>query len=141
VKAAERQVRDEDILRLFIAGATYRQIARALNCGLATVSRAVAAQLAAGQTRRELLSEEALAVHTERTERLFQAHWQKALGGDHRSAEICRKILAQQARLHGLEADLTPGLPAPTQHLGDDEPDDEGPSDELARIRAARFGA
>lgn len=137
MKAAERQARDDDILRLFMAGATYRQIAKALNSSLATVSRTVATQLAAGAQRRELLSDQALAVHTERTERLFQAHWTKALGGDHRSAEICRKILAQQARLHGLEVDAAP-LPAPTGALTDDDNAEDEPQDDLSKLRAAR---
>jgi hypothetical protein len=137
VKGAEREIRDADILRLFIAGATYRQIAKALNVGLATVSRAVQKQLAAGAQRRELLSDQALAVHTERTERLFQAHWDKALRGDHRSAEICRKILAQQARLQGLEAELTP-LPAPTAPVEVDEEVSQEPTDELSKLRAQR---
>ena len=136
---AQREERDADILRLFVAGATYRQIARATQCGVATVDRAVKKQLAESATRRDLLSDQALAVHTERTERLFQAHWGPALKGDHRSAEICRRILAQQARLQGLEADLTP-LPAPTATAGPAD-DDEGPTDELARIRRARTGS
>lgn len=136
-EAAEK--RDDEILRLFIAGATYRQIARALNIGVATVSRTVTKQLAAGAKRRELLSDEALAVHTERTERLFQAHWVKALNGDHRSAEICRRILAQQARINSLDVDTS--LPAPTSSAGlTDERDteDEGPADELSKLRSQR---
>lgn len=133
----QREDRDADVLRLFIAGASYRQIAKVLNVGIATVSRAVAKQLAAGAQRRELLSTQALEIHTERTERLFQAHWTRALNGDTKSALVCQRILAQQARLQGLEADLTP-LPAPTQTGLPVDEDDEGPTDELARIRSAR---
>jgi len=136
MKAAEREVRDADILRLFIAGSSYRQIARAVNVSLTTVHRVVQKQLAAGAKRRELLSDEALAIHTERTERLFQAHWTKALSGDHRSAELCRRILAQQARLQ--EAELTAQLPAPTPTAGMSSEDDEEPQDELSKLRAAR---
>ena len=136
MKAAEREVRDADILRLFIAGSSYRQIARAVNVSLTTVHRVVQKQLAAGAKRRELLSDEALAIHTERTERLFQAHWTKALSGDHRSAELCRRILAQQARLQ--EAELTAQLPAPTPTAGMSGEDDEEPQDELSKLRAAR---
>lgn len=142
-EASEKRARrDDDILRLFIAGATYRQIAKALDTGLATVSRTVVKKLAEGQKRRDLLSEEALSVHTERTERLFQAHWSTAIDpkqpGAHRSAEICRKILATQARIR--EADMT--LPAPTERLSGDEDDDsgqdDGPQDDLSRLRAQR---
>jgi hypothetical protein len=140
VNAAEREDRDADILRLFVAGSSYRQIARAVQVSLTTVHRVVQKQLAAGSKRRELLSDQALDVYTERTERLFQAHWSKALNGDHRSAELCRRILAQQARLHGLEADLAP-LPAPTPTAGDTGDGEEEPQDELAKLRAARTGA
>lgn len=137
----KRQARDDDILRLFIAGATYRQIARALTTSLGTVSRVVVKKLAEGQTRRDLLSDQALSVHTERTERLFQAHWQKALAGDHRSAEICRRILAQQERTR--EAAWGSALPAPTRALTEGD-DDNGaifndePQDDLSKLRASR---
>jgi len=132
----KRQARDDDILRLFIAGATYRQIARALNTSIATVSRVVVKKLAEGQTRRDLLSDQALAVHTERTERLFQAHWQKALAGDHRSAEICRRILSQQERTR--EAALGAALPALNEDDDASDSSDDGPQDDLAKLRAQR---
>jgi hypothetical protein len=137
----KRQARDDDILRLFIAGATYRQIGRALNTSIATVSRVVVKKLAEGQTRRDLLSDQALSVHTERTERLFQAHWQKALAGDHRSAEICRRILAQQERTREAAWGAA-ALPAPTQTLTEGDDDVAGfndePQDDLSKLRAAR---
>jgi hypothetical protein len=71
-------------------------------------------------------------LHQERSERLLQAHWAPALKGDHRSAELCRRLLDQTTRLHGLYADAAPPLPAPTGQIEDDG------DDELSRLRAAR---
>lgn len=143
MKAAERAARDADVLRLFMAGASYRTIARAVNLrSHSQVHEIVQRELTASAQRRALLSDEALAVHTERTERLFQAHWKRALDGDHRSAELCRRMLADNAKLNQLYPDATGPLPAPTPTAGGDVDDeDEGPQDELARMRAARTGA
>lgn len=139
---AERDERDADVLRMFMAGSTYAQIARAISTEgsritLARVHQIVQKELAASAQRRTLLTDEALAIHQERQERLFLAHWGPALKGDHKSAEICRRMLAQQAKLYGLDADTSPSLPAPTQPVPASDVD-EGPQDDLARIRRAR---
>jgi hypothetical protein len=135
----EREHRDHHVMRLFISGASYRQIGQAV--GLRSVSgvhRIVQRELAASAARRTLLIDEALAVWQERQERLFQAYWGPALGGDYQAAEVCRRLLAQQARVYRLEADvgLLPG-PTPTQVVGVEQ----APQDELARLRAKRAGA
>ena len=141
MKAAEREERNAKALALFVGGATYRQIA--LTIGLRSTSAAhtiVQNALAASAQRRALLSDEALAIHQERQERLLVAHWGRATrteDPDHRSAEICRRILGQQAKLYGLEVDPAP-LPAPTRRLEGQEPDDEEEQDDLARQRARR---
>lgn len=110
-------------LQLFLAGVTYAQIAETLNVPLAQVDELVAAEFAVTQQRRKALIEEASAVHQERTEALFRAHWGPALRGDHKSAEICRRILDRQG------AQLFYGE-APTM---------EGDAvDEIATRRAAR---
>lgn len=157
MKAAEREERNARILQLFVGGATYRQILVTLRADAAerdrpkgwalsstgAVHSIVQQELAASAARRTLLTDEALALQQERTERLFAAHWPKALQGDHRSAEICRRILSQQGRMYGLEG--PGGLPAPTGKLptgaggGGEEPEED--QDELAELRAARFGA
>jgi len=154
VKAAAREERNARILQLFVGGATYRQILRQMQLeevekdkpqgwGLRSVGaihKVVQLELAASAQRRALLSDEAFAMQQERTERLFSAHWPIALDpkkpGSHRSAEICRRILAQQARLEELGGDGR-ALPAPTRPgpLGDE---DEEEQDELAALRAAR---
>lgn len=135
---AERERRDDAVMKLFLAGLSYREIGAAV--GLRSVSgvhRIVKRELAAGASRRDLLTDETFAIWQERTESLLRAHWERAIGGDHRSAELCRKLLAQQARIYNVGVDATP-LPAPTAAApAADDLDDEQP-DELARLRAAR---
>ena len=143
MRAAERAERNAEILRLFLAGHNYREIGLLKAVSTSQVELIVKRELADNARRRNLLTDEALAMWQERYERLFRAHWDQALAGDHRSAEICRKMLGQQARLYGLEDLNSPSpLPPPTSPLPPDENDDEdeGPADELARIRAARTG-
>ena len=101
-------------------------------------------QAALGSTtdRRELLTDEAFAVWQERSERLFRAHWGPALEGNHRSAELCRKILAQHVLVYGLAQEVSlAGTRAGAVEV-DPEPDpDEGGLDVLARMRADRARA
>lgn len=91
--------RDQRILQLFLAGATYKQIGAAVELEPAQVHDAVCRELEDSGARRTVLAGEAKAIYQERTEALFKAHWAPALRGDHKSAEICRKILEQHARL------------------------------------------
>lgn len=137
MKAEERAERDAKALQLFIAGASYRQIGAAIGLrSPASVDRIIKRELASAARRRALLNDEAFAVHQERTERLFQAHWGLALKGDHKSALICQRLLMQQSRLYGLDADTS--LPAPTLPVEVGSNEDE---DELAQLRAKRSGA
>ncbi|OMB98416.1 hypothetical protein A5733_01190 [Mycobacterium sp. NS-7484] len=141
MKAAERVEREQKILHLWIAGASYPRIAQVVELSARQVERVVRSALAAGASRRALLTEEALAVHQERFDRLFNAHFGRALEGDHKSAELCRKMLDQNARLQNLYEDATP-LPAPTTTpLTSDDSDakeSEEPVDELSKLRARR---
>lgn len=145
MNAKERMERNDKVLEMFVRGATYRQIAAQGFSGCATPGAAhkiVEKGLREAAQRRALLSDEAFGIHQERQERLLAAHFGRALGRagvdpDHRSAELVRRILAQQARLYGLEADPAP-LPAPTGKLTGSEQDDEEEQDDLARLRARR---
>lgn len=143
MKAAERAERDQKILQLFLAGATYRQIGAAVGLrSTQSVHHVVQRELSSAARRRALLTDEALAVYQERVEALFRAHWGPALRGDHRSAEICRRLLGQQARLYGLDDLVDGSLPNPTvgtSGIADD--DDKDLPDELSRLRAKRAGA
>lgn len=141
MKAPERAERDQNALRLWVAGATFPQIATAVGLSVRQVERVVKKELAAGAARRSMLTDAALELHQERTERLFQAYWGPALKGDHKAADICRKMLADNARLNNLYADALPSLPAPTSTSGVVADEDEEPADDLARIRARRSSA
>ena len=143
MKAAERAERDQKILQLFLAGATYRAIGAAVGLrSTHSVHHVVQRELSSAARRRAMLTDEALAVYQERVEALFRAHWGPALRGDHRSAEICRRLLGQQARLYGLDDLVDGSLPNPTvgtSGIADD--DDKDLPDELSRLRAKRAGA
>lgn len=139
VTRAERAERNALVLKLFLDGANYRQIGEQVRLSTSQVHRVVQRELAAAAKRRDLLTDEALAVCQERIERLFHAHWQKALDGDYRSADLCRKLLGQMARVYGIGADVSP-LPAPTPIAEPDPADDDGPQDELSKLRAGRVG-
>ena len=141
---AERKRRNGNMLQLFVAGATYGDIARAVGLkSEGTVHDIVQRELAEAAKRRGLLTDEAFAVLQERTERLFRAHWVRALDGDHKSAEICRKILAQQARMYGVDEISLPnnGMGVVDSDQETDPLNEQDPMDELARLRALRAGA
>lgn len=145
MKAADRAKRDQNVLQLFVAGATYQQIAAAVGLkSQSTVHDIIQRELADAARRRGLLSDEAFAVFQERSERLFRAHWARALDGDHKSAEICRKLLAQQARMYGIDevTHVSPNRMGIVDSDGETDPlNEQEPMDELARLRAARAGA
>jgi len=146
MNATERAKRNQQILQLFVAGTTYQQIAKAVGLrSPGTVHDIVQKELAGEAKRREVLTDEAFALYQERTERLFRAHWGKALDGDHKSAEVCRKILAQQARMYGIDEPVG-GLSSNMLDVVDsdaatDPLNEQEPMDELARLRALRAGA
>lgn len=139
MKAAERERRDAQVVQLFLGGASYRSIAGAVGLrSPQSVGNIVARAFAGSSQRRELLTDEAFAVWQERTEALLNAHWDRALGGDQRSAEVCRKVLGLQAQVYGLaqEVSLAGGTPTGVVEVEPDESEDE-----LARLRAARARA
>lgn len=89
--------RDTRIFGLFLAGATFHQIATAVECSIDTVDAVVVSYLSTDR-RRDLLTNHGHAVNIERAEALLKAHWGQAMRGDHRSAEICRRILADKSK-------------------------------------------
>lgn len=103
-KTEDRGVRDALVLRLFLAGVSYREIGRHPKVRLSArgVGNVVQKQLAADSSRRSLLAEEAVAVYMQRLESLLRSHWPKALAGDLKAAEYCRRVIAVEARLLGL---------------------------------------
>lgn len=110
MRAADRALRDAQVAGLFLAGGSYRSIARAVGVKSHHTVAAIVERSFAGPSssaRRELLTDEAFAVWQERTERLFRAHWTVALDGNHRSAEVCRKLLAHMAQVYGLHEQVS----------------------------------
>lgn len=144
MNAADRAKRNQNVLQLFVAGATYQQIAAAVGLkSQSTVHDIVQRELGDAARRRGLLTDEAFAIYQERTERLFRAHWARALDGDHKSAEVCRKILTQQARMYGIDEpfNLTNNMGVVDTDNETDPLNEQEPLDELARLRAQRAGA
>jgi hypothetical protein len=124
----DKEERDQRILQLFLAGATYRQIAAAVGLSSTqSIHEIVRRELADAGRRRSVLLEEAKSIYQERSEALFKAHWGAALRGDHKSAEICRRLLDQQSRLFA---------PAAESVKPSDDAEDE--PDELSKLRARR---
>lgn len=146
MNAAERAARDAKALELFLGGANYREISAQIGVSARRSEDIVKRELAAASHRRLTLTDQALAIHQERTERLYAQQWKRAEAGDQRAAEICERMLARSARLYGLAEELGPTspLPAPTATVTptDAEPGAEDePQDDLAALRAARSGA
>lgn len=129
MKGSQRDQRNEKALQMFVAGASYKQIAASIGLkSTLQVDNIIKKELSAAAQRRDLLTQEAFAVLQERMETLFLAHWVPATRDrDPRSAEICRRILSDQARMYGLE-DRAAAVTATTT-----EPDDE-----LAALRNRR---
>ena len=144
MKAAERERRNAQVLQLFLGGASHRTIARAVGLrSHRTVGSIVQAALGSTTDRRELLTDEAFAVWQERSERLFCAHWGPALDGNHRSAELCRKILAQQVLVYGLAQEISlAGTRADVVEVDPEpDPDEDEDLDVLERMRRDRASA
>lgn len=146
MKAAERVERDDLVLRRFLAGSNYREIAAEVGLTISRVEVIAKRELAAAAKRRLTLTDEALAVYLERFERLYQQQWARAEAGNQRAAELCERMLARHARLFEVADEMTPSppLPAPTPTAPPgavDDDEDQGPRDELARMRASRSGA
>jgi hypothetical protein len=123
---------------MFLAGVPYRDIGRHAQVRLSAqgVHNVVVRMMAKGARRRGLLEDDAFDIHQERTETLLAANWPKALAGDVRAAELCRRVLDQQARLHGLNARAR--IELLSQPIADiDDDDDEGHELEDYRRRRA----
>jgi hypothetical protein len=140
MKRAEREIRDARVMELFYGGASYRSIAEAVGLrSHVSVGNIVQRELGSTAERRELLTDEAMAVFTERFEQVWRANWSKASDGDRYATMECRRLLGLAASVFGLSRKVTF---ADTGRLEVDvEPerdDDNEPMDELARLRFNR---
>lgn len=106
-KAKER----EKTMQLRLAGATYREIAEAMDCSVSTAKRRCETSLAEiGKQERELLR----SLEVDRLDRLQRAVWADAIQGDLPSIDRALKIIDQRSKLLGLNAptqvDITGGV-------------------------------
>lgn len=134
-----RETRDALILQMFLAGIPYRQIAanKTVDLSVAGVHKVVSRQMQLSAQRRNYLADNALDVHIERLESLFAANYGKAVGGEVKAAELCRRILDQLGRAHGIDGKAIADLPPPPPP-GDEDDEDEDDGDELGRWRRDR---
>lgn len=103
-KKEAARIREVRALELRMAGATFAAIAQALGYShrknaQRAVERAMRREQAAIAPDREAFVQ----MHLMRTERLIQAHWRRATGGDPAATETIRRLLERQARLMGLD--------------------------------------
>ena len=141
VSTEERDRRDQLIFQLYLAGVPYRQIAARpeVRLSMRGVQLAIDRQRSARQGQRDDFGEVA-GFLIERYEQLYQVAHRKAMAGELRANDQCRKLLIELSRLHGLDT-ARGANPSP---VGDDDGyDDDGlspaiafdPDDELAQFR------
>ena len=133
---AERDSRDELIYRLHLAGVSYREIARRANLSKTVVHRIVKKQLDTAADIRLDLAGAAETEHLERLGSLLAVNMAKALNGDVRATEICRRLLGDIARVQGLNTSVAERL-IPDRDDGDDA-DEDGELIDLQEMRWVR---
>lgn len=135
--AEQRELRNAQILKLFIAGYNQSDIARALDTTPETVSVNLKEALKTTAEHREILNNQALSVYVTRLETLIQAAWAKVDAGDLKAIEVARRLLEQQAKLYGLHDPVarTPIPPMSDNELATGVDADVEPEDELQAYR------
>lgn len=128
VLAAQRRVK---ALELRIAGKSTAEIARELGVHKKTAVEILGKALTNMSAEEKERAEHFRSLTHRRLERLLEAHWQKATGGDKDSTATVLNIIDRQARLHSLYG--TPGVVVNQLNMV------EIPPEELAR-RARMVG-
>ena len=118
--------RDEKILRLFIGGASEREISRSSGTSPSRVHQILRREITRGNKHRELLRDQALDVYISRLDVLLRSCWTKAMAGDLKAIETARHVVEQQAKVV---------MGAPDIPAIEFDPDFDGDADELARYR------
>jgi hypothetical protein len=131
----ERATRDVLVLRMHLAGVTYRDIASRVGLSIAGVHKVVKRQLRQSADRRDDLADDAVEAYLARMEVLLAANWGKAVRGDVRSTEQCRRMLDSMARVQG----IVPWLAERVVPIRDDDDGDaDGDDNELEAWRKRR---
>lgn len=135
----QRELRNAQILQMFIAGKSEMEIAKAVDTDRSLVNRLLKDALKETAQHRELLSNQALSVYVTRLETLIEAAWAKVEEGDLKAIEVARRLLEQQAKLYGLAGSAAPTRATntnPNPPLSDQQLEDpDEPEDELAAYR------
>jgi IS30 family transposase len=119
----ERAERDQLIYRLHLAGISFRQIGKRIGMTPGGVHKIVRRELGRAADVRDDLVGDAEIEHLERMKQLYAAYAPKAQAGDLKAAEYCRRLLADMARIQGLNQSVAERL-APAR---DDDLDPEFP--------------
>lgn len=112
----------KEVAALRVAGATYREIGATL--GIDRTWAQTLAKRALAEAHYEAADMMRVGVGL-RLDRLHRAYWGRALGGDVKAAELCRRLTADQRQLFGLDAptrieveDVTADVKALADELG-----------------------
>jgi hypothetical protein len=133
----ERATRDVLMLRMHLAGVTYRDIGRKVDLSVGGVHKVIKRQLRQSADRRDDLADDAVEAYLARMEPLLAANWPKALRGDTRSTEQCRRMLDSMARVQGTVPSLAERV-LPERFRDDYYGDADGEADELTAWRERR---
>ena len=133
----ERVERDLLIYRLHLAGVSYRSIAKRVGLTAAAVHKIVRRELGRVAEIRDDLVADAEIEHIERMKQLYAVYSPKAQAGDLKAAEYCRRLLADMARIQGLNQSVVERLPVAPRD-DDLDPDSGGEDDELEAWRKRR---
>jgi len=137
----QRELRNAQILQMFIAGKSEMEIAKSVDTDRSLVNRLLKDALKETAQHRELLSTQALSVYVTRLETLIEAAWEKVEQGDLKAIEVARRLLEQQAKLYGLAGSAPTRTSAVIPPLSDQQLEDpEEPEDELAAYRQRHHG-
>ncbi|WP_063899034.1 hypothetical protein [Mycolicibacterium chlorophenolicum] len=92
------------MMRLFVAGHSYRDIGRHPKVKLSPkgVGNVVHRYLAEANPNQNTIGQQASVVYLERLEQMLRAVWPQAIRGDLTAVRVALRILAQEARFHGL---------------------------------------
>lgn len=103
--SATRAEKKRRILEMALAGIPLKQIADTLGYrNTATVADILRRLVDQSMSIDAGALEELRKTELSRLDRLQQAHWMNALRGDHRSTDMCLKIIDRRSRLLGLDA-------------------------------------
>lgn len=118
----------------------YRDIGSRVNLSAAGVHKVIRRQLRlSAELRDELDTKGAVESYLARMEALLSSSWPKALRGDLRAADQCRRALDSMARVQGIVPSLSERLLPDRLDDGDSDDDEEEDGlDELERWRRDR---